>query len=53
MPAIAVSRGRRRCATYGRKYDSAAVCCTLTVFEACIAHLRFPVTHRRPDPNDG
>jgi transposase-like protein len=31
---------------YGRKYDS-AVACFMDDFEACIAHLRFPVTHRR------
>ena len=28
----------------GRKYDS-AVACFMDDFEACIAHLRFPVTH--------
>ena len=33
-------------ADYGRKYDS-AVACFMDDFEACIAHLRFPVTHRR------
>jgi putative transposase len=33
-------------ADYGRTYDS-AVACFMDVFEACIAHLRFPVTHRR------
>ena len=33
-------------ADYGRKYDS-AVACFIDDFEACIAHLRFPVTHRR------
>jgi putative transposase len=33
-------------ADYGRKYDS-AVTCFMDDFEACIAHLRFPVTHRR------
>ncbi len=33
-------------ADYSRKYDS-AVACFMDVFEACIAHLRFPVTHRR------
>jgi putative transposase len=33
-------------ADYGRKYDSAVACFT-DDFEACIAHLRFPVTHRR------
>ena len=33
-------------ADYGRKYDS-AVGCFMDDFEACIAHLRFPVTHRR------
>ena len=33
-------------AYYGRKYDS-AVACFMDDFEACIAHLRFPVTHRR------
>ena len=33
-------------ADYGRKYDS-AVACFVDDFEACIAHLRFPVTHRR------
>ena len=32
-------------ADYGRKYDS-AVGCFMDDFEACIAHLRFPVTHR-------
>ena len=31
---------------YGRKYDT-AVACFMDDFEACIAHLRFPVTHRR------
>ena len=31
---------------YGRKYDS-AVACFMDDFEACIAHVRFPVTHRR------
>src|SRR5213080_1802590 len=33
-------------ADYGRKFDS-AVACFMDDFEACIAHLRFPVTHRR------
>jgi transposase-like protein len=33
-------------ADYGRKYDT-AVACFMDDFEACIAHLRFPVTHRR------
>jgi putative transposase len=33
-------------ADYGRKYDS-AVACFMDDFEACIAHLQFPVTHRR------
>jgi putative transposase len=33
-------------ADYDRKYDS-AVACFMDDFEACIAHLRFPVTHRR------
>jgi hypothetical protein len=33
-------------ADYGRRYDS-AVTCFMDDFEACIAHLRFPVTHRR------
>jgi hypothetical protein len=33
-------------AEYGPKYDS-AVACFMDDFEACIAHLRFPVTHRR------
>jgi putative transposase len=33
-------------ADYSRKYDS-AVACFMDDFEACIAHLRFPVTHRR------
>jgi hypothetical protein len=33
-------------ADYSRKYDS-AVACFMNDFEACIAHLRFPVTHRR------
>src|ERR1700740_2926320 len=33
-------------ADYGRKHDS-AVACFMDDFEACIAHLRFPVTHRR------
>ena len=33
-------------ADYGRKYDN-AVACFMDDFEACIAHLRFPVTHRR------
>ena len=33
-------------ADYGRKYDS-AVACFMDDFEACIAHLRFPVAHRR------
>jgi putative transposase len=31
---------------YGAKYDR-AVACFLDDFEACIAHLRFPVNHRR------
>jgi putative transposase len=31
---------------FGRKHDS-AVGCFMDDFEACIAHLRFPVTHRR------
>ena len=33
-------------ADYGRKHDS-VVACFMDDFEACIAHLRFPVTHRR------
>ena len=33
-------------ADHGRKYDS-AVACFMDDFEACIAHLQFPVTHRR------
>jgi putative transposase len=33
-------------ADYGRLHDS-AVACFMDDFEACIAHLRFPVTHRR------
>jgi len=33
-------------ADYGRKHDNAVACFT-DDFEACIAHLRFPVTHRR------
>src|SRR5690242_12952569 len=33
-------------ADYSRKCDS-AVACFMDDFEACIAHLRFPVTHRR------
>ena len=33
-------------ADYSRKYDS-AVACFMDDFEACIAHLRFAVTHRR------
>jgi transposase-like protein len=33
-------------ADYRRTYDS-AVACFMDDFEACIAHLRFPVTHRR------
>ena len=33
-------------ADYGRKYDT-AVACFMDDFEACIAHLRFPVIHRR------
>jgi len=33
-------------ADYSRKYDS-AVACFMDDFEACIAHQRFPVTHRR------
>lgn len=33
-------------ADYGRKYDN-AVACFMDDFEACIAQLRFPVTHRR------
>jgi hypothetical protein len=33
-------------ADYGRKYDN-AVACFMDDFEAYIAHLRFPVTHRR------
>ena len=31
---------------YGRQYAS-AIACFMDDFEACIAHLRFPVTHRR------
>jgi transposase-like protein len=33
-------------ADFGRKYDN-AVACFMDDFEACIAHLRFSVTHRR------
>ena len=33
-------------ADYGRLHDS-AVTCFMDDFEACIAHLQFPVTHRR------
>jgi len=33
-------------ADYDHKHDS-AVACFMDDFEACIAHLRFPVTHRR------
>ena len=33
-------------ADYGREHDR-AVACFRDDFEACIAHLRFPVTHRR------
>jgi putative transposase len=33
-------------ADYDRKHDNAVACFT-DDFEACIAHLRFPVTHRR------
>ena len=33
-------------ADYGRKHDNAVACFT-DDFEACIAHLQFPVTHRR------
>ena len=33
-------------ADYSRKHDS-AVACFMDDFEACIAHLRLPVTHRR------
>jgi putative transposase len=33
-------------ADYDRKYDN-AVACFMDDFEACIAHLRLPVTHRR------
>jgi putative transposase len=33
-------------ADYGSRYDS-AVACFMDDFESCIAHLRFPVTHRR------
>ena len=33
-------------ADYGRKHDS-VVACFMDDFEACIAHPRFPVTHRR------
>jgi transposase-like protein len=33
-------------ADYGRKHDNAVACFTDDL-EACIAHLRFPVTHRR------
>jgi hypothetical protein len=42
------SRGswRRYVADYGKTLAS-AVSCFMDDFEACIAHLRFPVTHRR------
>jgi putative transposase len=33
-------------ADYGREHER-AVACFMDDFEACIAHLRFPVTHRR------
>jgi len=33
-------------ADYSRLYDN-AVACFMDDFESCIAHLRFPVTHRR------
>ena len=37
-------------ADYGREQER-GVACFMDDFEACIAHLRFPVTHRRGDPN--
>src|SRR6266478_10203619 len=33
-------------ADYGKEHER-AVACFMDDFEACIAHLRFPVTHRR------
>jgi putative transposase len=44
--AIARELARGVVADYGRQYDS-AVACFMDDFEACIAYLRFPVTHRR------
>jgi transposase-like protein len=44
--AIACELAAGVVADYGRKYDSAVACFT-DDFEACIAYLRFPVTHRR------
>src|SRR5262249_1202769 len=43
---IARERAAGIVADYGRKYDS-ALACFMDDFEACIAHLRFPVAHRR------
>src|SRR6202040_1499849 len=40
------ARGGGRCRLWPQKYDT-AVACFMDDFEACIAHLRFPVTHRR------
>jgi putative transposase len=48
--AIACELAAGVVADYGRKYDSAVACFT-DDFEACIAYLRFPVTHRG-DPHD-
>jgi transposase-like protein len=44
--AIARERAAGVVADYGRKHDN-AVAWLMDDFEACIAHLRFPVTHRR------
>jgi transposase-like protein len=47
LPAFSdFSCDARRSLTEERLYDS-AVTCFMNDFEACIAHLRFTVTHRR------
>jgi transposase-like protein len=45
-PGLARELAAGVAAEYGHKYDSAVVC-FMDDFEACIAHLGFPVTHRR------
>jgi transposase-like protein len=44
--AIARELGTGVVADYGKDHER-AVACFMDDFEACIAHLRFPVTHRR------